>query len=179
MHTRTLTTVAVLAFTLAGVAQAQHREGFWIGFGMGPGWTFNEGPGSVTTKWVSGYLRMGGTASSKVRLGGEALEGSDAELAWRTGTFIAQYFPNGGGDLYVKAGAGLGLVRRRRMVDEDTREVTTKSSYGFTLGMGWELPVGSIGINVGADWMLQTRESVESSSGTHTIWMATIGVVFP
>jgi hypothetical protein len=179
MHIRTLTTVAVLAVTLAGAAQAQHRKGFWIGFGIGPGWTFSYGPNNLTYKWSSAYLRMGGTVSSKVRLGGESLGGSDGEQTWANGTFMAQYFPLGAIDLYAKVGAGLGVVEARRTVDEDTEQVTTKSSFGLTLGTGWEIPVGSVGTNVGVDWMLQTRESLETRSGTHTIWMATVGIVFP
>lgn len=180
MHVRTFAIVTVLAVTLAGVTEAQNRKGFWIGFGLGPGWTFNQGPnGNQTFKWTSAYLRMGGTPSSKLRLGGESLGGSDGSETWANGTFMVQYFPLGGIDVYAKAGAGLGVAELRQTVGEDTEQVTSKSSFGLTLGTGWEVPIGSVGINIGVDWMLQTRQSLEIDSGTHTILMATVGIVFP
>src|SRR5690242_1811191 len=73
--TRFLGAVGVLLLCCAGAASAQHpqhREGFWIGFGFGYGSANGTctGCSSASEGGVTGFLKLGGTLSPNVLLGG-------------------------------------------------------------------------------------------------------------
>ena len=69
---RSTAIVSALLLLGASAASAQHpqtRKGFWIGFGLGYGSLSCTGCSS--TGGVSGYLKLGGTVSPHLLLGGE------------------------------------------------------------------------------------------------------------
>jgi len=72
---RVLAMTCFLALGTAGRAWAQHpqtREGFWIGFGFGYGSLgFSCSGCSGTEGAPSGYLKLGGTLSPNLLIGGE------------------------------------------------------------------------------------------------------------
>ena len=74
---RTWVTWSVTAVLLAGVAtplaaqREVRRHGFWIGFGLGGGWNTTQNVNNQALAGGSGYLRLGGTPSERLLLGGE------------------------------------------------------------------------------------------------------------
>ena len=146
--------VALACVPAAGSAQinipAPHRQGFFLGGGLGYGATRLSCDICVTEGsrigGMSGYLRAGYTVTPVLLLGAEfdAWGGrADPETAADTtvSRFMASFFavgywyPSTRMGLYLKAGAGLVSWR----ADGGT---LTASAMGGTLGAGFEIPVG-------------------------------------
>ena len=75
--TRFLAALGVLLIVTMPALSAQHpqtRQGFWIGFGLGGGSAKVSCTGCTTGRETgfTGFLKMGGTLSPKVLLGGES-----------------------------------------------------------------------------------------------------------
>ena len=77
-----LAALAVLGVSIASAQHPQTRKGFWIGFGFGYGSLSCTGCSS--TGGVSGYLKMGGTVSPHLLLGGESNGWSKSEGGFTT-----------------------------------------------------------------------------------------------
>src|SRR5574342_874795 len=108
---RKLLAVFILCSVAAPVLPAQDpsgarpntREGFWIGFGFGLGSTGADctSCSNDRTSGFSGYLRMGGTVSRHVLLGGEtngwlhSESGVDETLGFAS--FVASIYPSAAG----------------------------------------------------------------------------------
>jgi hypothetical protein len=139
------------------------RAGFWGSFGLGAGgesYDLRDGAGYNDVLYRPTVdLRLGGTVSQSLRLGGEALAWID-DQGDRTETvssflFIAQFYPISTSGLYLKGGAGLG----RNEVDFDDGFGFGVGDTGFAglVGAGWELRVGRrIYINPSVDLVGQT-----------------------
>ena len=143
-------TVAALAVLLACSgnlsAQSMHpntREGFWIGFGGGSGSAGLDCSTCATDRIgaFSGYLRMGGTVSQTLLLGGEAngwfhsQSGVTEDIAYVA--FVALWYPIRTGALYLKAGIG-GMSYR----GDDGIDTLTANAPAGSLGIGYEFRVG-------------------------------------
>ncbi len=130
------------------VVREGNRAGFWGALGIGAGgesFDLRDGAGYNNELYKPTVdLRLGGTVSQNLRLGGEA-------LAWindqgnRTETlssflFVAQYYPMATSGLYLKGGVGLG----RNEVDFNDGFGFGVGDTGFAglLGAGWEVRVG-------------------------------------
>ena len=122
------------------------RAGFWGALGLGAGgesFDLRDGAGYNAELYRPTLsLRLGGTVSRQLRLGGEALAWVNDE-AGRTETlssflFIAQYYPSASSGLYLKGGAGLG----RNAVDFDDGSGVGDTGFAGLLGAGWEVRVG-------------------------------------
>ncbi|CAN5462540.1 hypothetical protein BH24GEM3_BH24GEM3_15260 [soil metagenome] len=137
-------------------ADSPHREGFWIGFGLGPGnsrincdpcdpepldrgdpWTGGNG--------LSGYVAAGAALRPNLMIGGEvnlwARRGGeqdrDATLALLS--FIAQYYPlhrAGLPNLYLKGGLGAGLS-----VLGGGDAMIEGGGWGVQLGTGYDVRI--------------------------------------
>ncbi len=121
------------------------RHGFWGALGVGAGgeaFDLRDGAGysdELYRPTIS--LRLGGTPSRYVRLGGE-LQGWIDDHGRRTESltsvlFITQFYPAPATGLYLKGGLGLG----RRQVDFDGFGIGDTGFAGL-LGAGWEVRVG-------------------------------------
>jgi hypothetical protein len=153
-----LTAAAAAMLLLGGAAGAQEappglvevrsseRHGFWGAFGLGAGgeaFDLRDGAGysgDLYKPTVS--LRLGGTPSRYVRLGGEVL-GWINDQGRRTESltsvlFITQFYPAPATGLYLKGGLGLG----RNEVSFDPGFGIGDTGFAGILGAGWEIRVG-------------------------------------
>ena len=122
------------------------RHGFWGALGVGAGgeaFDLRDGAGysgELYRPTIS--LRLGGTPSRYVRLGGE-LQGWIDDQGSRTESltsllFITQLYPAPATGLYLKGGLGLG----RSEVDFDDGFGIGDTGFAGLVGAGWEVRVG-------------------------------------
>jgi hypothetical protein len=144
--------VILIATLLAGWSSAAHaqstrrpntREGFWIGFGLGDGSAGTDCSSCSNDRFggLSGYLRLGGTLSRKVLLGGESnvwvhsSGGVDESIGF--GSFVVLWYPSATGALYLKFGLGGMTYRADDGVDE-----LTATAPSASIGVGYEIRMG-------------------------------------
>jgi hypothetical protein len=122
------------------------RGGFWGALGVGAGgeaFDLRDGLGySEQLYRPTVSLRLGGTPSRYVRLGGEILGWID-DQGNRTESitsilFISQFYPVPAAGLYLKGGLGLG----RNQVDFNDGFGVGDTGFAGLLGAGWEVRVG-------------------------------------
>jgi hypothetical protein len=139
------------------------RHGFWFAAGVGAGGESND----VLAGW--GYsrlfyqptvsIRLGGTVSPHLRLGGEVLswindEGNAVESV-SSALFVAQLYPLGQAGFYLKAGAGIG----RNAVDFDYGYNIGDTGFAGLVGAGYELRLGHrVFLNPAVDLVGQTYD---------------------
>ncbi|HXL10977.1 MAG TPA: autotransporter outer membrane beta-barrel domain-containing protein [Gemmatimonadales bacterium] len=129
----------------ASVARAQYpqrREGFWIGFGLGYGsanitcGTCGSGP---RTGGVTAFLKLGGTPSRNVLIGG-AINGwshSSGDTTETMGNVTASlyYYPAASG-FFLTGGLGFSDY------SVNTTPSIRGTGWGFTAGAGYDIRVG-------------------------------------
>lgn len=142
-----LVAALALALTPGGALQAQtgtgpSREGFWWGFGVGYAAprVFCDICDSNRRASVSAGVRMGGTVSPGLLLGGE-LNGwtrSNGPVGEYMGTLggLLYWYPNPAGSFYLKA--GLSYVAYRI---DDGQDAITSSGFGPQVGAGYEIGI--------------------------------------
>jgi Outer membrane protein beta-barrel domain len=138
----------------------EHR-GFWIGFGAGGGMNFADfAEGSRAG--VGGYVRLGGTVSPKILLGGEA-SGWGRDIGGGTfsesgGMAVVLFYPAGPG-AFLKAGAGFAGWAVSTSVGSTTT-TTTAGGFAGTLGIGYDLRIGTnLFLTPNLDFLYHTLES--------------------
>lgn len=140
-----LTSLALLLIaTLAAPVQAQGnpqtREGFFISFGFGFG-SLGCDDCDERESGGNGYLRMGGTLSQRLLIGGEVNGWSktqgDATLTVGNVGPVLIFYPSANGGFFLKA--GLGLANASLELGSVTVE---ESGVGLTLGLGFDARVG-------------------------------------
>lgn len=189
---RTILAVAV-TFTLAAPsALAQDRgprehRGFWIGFGFGGGWNVSEGLDGESLAGGAAFLRMGGTLSQQILIGGEVIgwgrEIDGADLGRGNATFTVMYYPSINGGLYVKGGVGfaeLTNVSEIRVAGIQVTTVTTsKGGFGTTLGVGYDIRLArNFYLSPTVDWLFQVFEETPSGTSTNNIILLTVGATW-
>ena len=138
--------VALLALAGTTAARAQHpqvRKGFWIGFGFGFGslGLTCDGCSSLDRQsGLSGFLKMGGTVSDKLLLGGES-NGWTKTVQGQTITtgnvsFTAYYYPSPANGFFLRGGLGFADYK------EEGSDATV--GFGATLGLGYDIRVGTM-----------------------------------
>ena len=126
-------------------AKANTRQGFWIGFGFGPGSTGVDCTScdDARVNGFTGYLRMGGTLSHKWLLGGESsawvrsANGTDEDMEFAS--LVAMWYPSETGAFYLKFGIG-GMTFASK--DSISGDELTATAGSFTVGVGYEFRVG-------------------------------------
>ncbi len=126
-----------------------HREGFWIGVGLGYGSASMpcfQCPGDGSG--VTAVLRMGGTVSRRLRVGGEvnawspARGGSYNDMfapeAYTVGdvSVVALLYPSATGTFFLKGGAGIVEFEENTVVHDQ------RSEAGVSIGLGIDLYLG-------------------------------------
>lgn len=171
---RAIALVTALALTDASAVSAQGhpqtRKGFWIGFGFGYGSLGLDGA-SDREGAASGYLRMGGTPSPKVLLGGEVNAWTKDNVAGNTLTvgnasFTAYYYPNPESGLSLYAGVGTAT--------HQVEGFDAQTGFGFTLGAAYDIRVGA---NTSLVPVLNFNWGSISDRGQNVIQLA-VGVTF-
>jgi hypothetical protein len=140
---------ALLALAVANSAsgqQAEARQGFWIGGGLGYGSLGCDGCDRLGG--VSGYLKLGGTLRENVLLGVEVNGWAKSEFG-QTMTMgnmsgAAYWYPMSNGGLFLKAGLGYSVV------DDG---FTSETGLGLLGGLGYDIRVGpNLSVTPVANW---------------------------
>jgi hypothetical protein len=130
------------AQTLVAQGLPNTRQGFWIGFGLGPGSIGTDcfSCSSERTTGASGYLRLGGTVSPSILIGGEsngwARSESGVDESMGFASAVLYWYPSRSGALYLKVGFG-GMSYK---VNDGPDEITATAGAG-TVGIGYEFRV--------------------------------------
>ena len=140
---------AVLAVLVAGSAsaqQAQTRQGFWIGGGLGYGSLGCEGCDRVGAP--SGYLKLGGTIRQNILLGVETNGWTKSELGARLTmgnvSGAIYWYPMVSNGLFVKAGAGYSVL---------DNSFSSTSGFGMLAGLGYDVRVSrNLSVSPVANW---------------------------
>ena len=149
---------AFLAILLAGSAsaqQAQTRQGFWIGGGMGYGSLGLGCEGCVDvgrTGGISGYAKLGGTLRSNVLLGlevnGWTKSEAGATVTLGNASAAAYWYPMATNGLFIKGGAGYSALNA-----DDGSTSATDSGFGILGGVGYDIRAGrNLSITPVANW---------------------------
>ncbi len=104
---------AIVTLGLASPADAQRtavHDGFWISFGFGGGSAFGDVAFDGDSKFGgAGFLRMGGSPSQQLLIGGELIgwgtSVDDVDIGRGALMFTALYYPSPAGGFYLKGGA--------------------------------------------------------------------------
>ena len=146
---------AALLATTASAQQAQARQGFWIGGGMGYGSMGLKCDGCATVDrqgGPSGYIKFGGTLRENILLGVEMNGWTKSEglATVRMGNFsgAAYWYPMPTAGLFVKGGVGYSVLN----VDDGTNSAND-SGLGLLGGLGYDIRVGrNLSITPVANW---------------------------
>jgi hypothetical protein len=139
----TIAFLAVVAATPLAAQRPNTRDGFWLSLGAGYGSVGTDCPSCSTdrTGGSAAYLRLGGTLSPIVQLGGESngwfhsAGGVDETLGFAS--FIANIYPSRTGAFFLKIGIG-GMSYRA----DDGVSVLTATAPSGSLGAGYDIRVG-------------------------------------
>lgn len=125
---------------------AQHpqvREGFWIGFGFGGGsakFDCDSCASSNSEDGFAGFLKMGGTVSPHVLIGGESNGWTKEEggVTTNVGNVSATiyYYPKATGGFFLRGGFGFAAYSA-----SGGGSKLTGAGLGFTLGLGYDFRV--------------------------------------
>jgi hypothetical protein len=137
--------LAVLAPLPAAAQRVAVHEGFWISFGLGGGWADDD----VFDGMEPGFgmhLRMGGSPSQRLLVGGEVIgwlatdDGTSTDVFRGQVQVIGLYYPSDSGGLFLKG--GVGFASREVDTSLSGSDLTlTRDSEGFGVdgGIGWDL----------------------------------------
>ena len=143
---RCLLVLAALAVALAPAAPAQGhpqtRQGFWIGFGLGYGsLSFSCSGCSGSEGGLSGYLKLGGTLSPKLLIGGETNGWSKSQgggtLTASNASATVYFYPSATGGLFLRGGLGFAALTASAGGSS-----ATESGVGAVFGAGYDIRVG-------------------------------------
>lgn len=151
---------------------APHRGGFWLAGGLGGGL---EETGEVG---VGASLRMGGTLSQHLLLGGElqsfvrdaTIAGEEGTVSRATLTASLFVYPSVASGVFVKGGLGFGFVEREIPVIGGTISTREDGAAG-TLEVGYDLPLGdgNLYLTPTFDVMLQGFDGLETVDSVYTL----------
>lgn len=187
--------LAVLGALTLGVARqaaAQHpqtREGFWIGFGFGYGTasltndTIRAVGGGSRESGATGFLKLGGTLSKSVLLGGEvnAWVKSDSGVTAELGNVSAAvyFYPAPANGFFLKGGVGFASTRFHNS------GTATASGFGFLAGVGYDVRVGrNISLTpvanfyFGSDGDLKENGTTLDTGYRHNVFDFGLGITF-
>jgi hypothetical protein len=142
--------VTALLGTLASAGHSQHpqvRKGFWIGFGLGYGSGRTSSTviaGSEGTGGGTGFLKMGGTLSQKVLLGGESnvlvrpnVVGTDRAVLQGNTSLAVYFYPAATAGFFMKGGVGFS-----NYLQSNLDVFLEGSGWGLLAGVGYDIRVG-------------------------------------
>ena len=138
--------IALGLVSTAGGQQAQTRQGFWIGGGLGYGSLGCYGCDRL--QGPSGYLKLGGTLRQNLLLGVEMNGWTKSEFGQRMTmgnmSGAAYWYPRTTDGLFFKAGLGYSVLD-----DGFSRE----TAFGLLGGLGYDIRIGqNVSITPIANW---------------------------
>ncbi|MFL5403992.1 MAG: outer membrane beta-barrel protein [Gemmatimonadales bacterium] len=138
---------ALLALALATTAnaqQAQTRQGFWIGGGLGYGSLGLSCSGCADVGregGLSGYAKLGGTLRQNILLGVEMNGWTKSEgggsVTMGNLSGAAYWYPMPTNGLFIKAGAGYANLRA-----DDGVTTASDGGFGWLAGAGYDIRMG-------------------------------------
>lgn len=168
-------------------AQSHQHKGFWLGFGLGPGVNLSDGLDGKSLWGGNGYVRLGGTPSQRLLLGGEAIgwtvDYRHVTLSRGNVHFVALFYPNPRSGLYLKGGIGGASIARSTRSGGSTTK-TTKEGFGAGLGLGYEFQVGrNLYLVPASDLLLQLFEKDNDPvlgriPGSNTLLLFSLGLTW-
>lgn len=167
----------VLGVSIASAQHPQTRKGFWIGFGVGwgsYGISCSSCSGLGREGSYTGYLKMGGTVSPHLLLGGESIAWSKTESGATVTagnlTLSGYYYPQPASGLFLSAGVGFSRVEA-----SSGGSSSGNTGPGFTIGAGYDIRVGTnLSITPTGNWVYGHPESGFS----HNFFQFGVGVTF-
>lgn len=175
----------VVLSIVATPGHAQRREprhdGFWVAFGLGAGSNLTEGYDDGRLGGA-GYVRLGGTVSPMLLIGGEA-------MGWvreQNGTTVSQgnltasvlLYPVRRG-LYLKGGLGFASWSQASRPAANTTVTITEGGFGTTLGGGYDLQIGNnLFLTPSLDFLLQVVDSEAFTATTGYLVLFTLGLTW-
>ena len=135
-----VTLLAVLSTSTSAQANPQTREGFFISFGFGAGSLGCEDCDN-RENGVNFFLRMGGTLSQRLLIGGEVNGWTKSEdnttLTVSNVGPVLLFYPNAQGGFFLKGGLGLATTELESRLGR-----IKENGVGLTLGLGYDARVG-------------------------------------
>lgn len=182
--------VALCLLVLNGWAVAQDRhehKGFWIGFGLGGGVNVSEGLDSERLVGGAAYLRMGGTPSQRVLIGGEGVgwgaAQSDEVVSRSNGMFIVMFYPSENGGFFLKGGVG-GASVSRVVVNGTRTTVEAQGGLGTSAGLAFDARLGrNLYLTPAAEWIFQVFDGdniafLGNVPNTNSLLIFTLGLTW-
>jgi len=184
--------LAVALFVVAGPAAAQRpqvRHGFWIGFGFGygsaslscgSGCAFND---AAKGGGGTGFLKLGGTLSPKVLLGGDITvwvkDVSGTTESAGNVSFAAYFYPAPASGFFLKGGAGFGSFMLRDGGSAEANGVGLVAGLGYDIRVGRNISITPVGnFYFGSDGDLKDSGTVLIPSVKHTVFDLGLGITF-
>jgi hypothetical protein len=141
--------------TSAFAQQAQTRQGFWVGGGMGYGSLGLSCDGCADVGREGGlsmYAKLGGTLRQNILLGVETNGWTKSEAGGRVTmgnlSGAAYWYPMPTQGLFIKAGAGYSIL-----TVDDGISTADDSGFGVLGGVGYDVRVGrNLSITPVANW---------------------------
>jgi hypothetical protein len=149
----------------------------WFSGGVGGGWNFTGTPQNPDPRagW-GGYVRIGGTLSPYLLLGGETewwlRDETESVRESRVNlTFSGLYYPWLDHGFYVRL--GVGGAGAEFIVSGSSN--TWETGWGVTLGTGYDITLGkAVSLTPNVDFLFQRVFDTNT-----TIVMFTLGITFP
>jgi hypothetical protein len=174
----------IASFHLAAPAAAQEtparHQGFWVGFGLGAGSNLTDGYDDARLGG-SGYVRLGGTVTQRLLVGGEALgwartqDGSTISQGNVTATLLVYPARQG---LFLKGGLGFASWSQAS-TSGNTTITTTEGGFGATVGGGYDVRLGrNLFLTPNVDFLLQAVDSEAFANTTGYLVLFTLGLTW-
>lgn len=186
-----LLTLALGAGDSPAAAQEEgaRRAGLWLSGGLGGGWNVSDGLDDERLGGISVFLRVGGTPSRHLRLGGELMDWSDdldTEGLERSSALVSlAYYPWATGGFFVRGGLGIAAVEVERTIPlrglsgrgtGTLRLVEEPIGFGSDLGVGYDIPLGGrLHLSPNVDWYFQAFDAPPDLTGTNHLLLFTLG----
>ena len=160
-------------------SSVQRPEGFWLSGGIG---VRMDPWGEQVQPQALGYtivLRVGGTLSERIRLGGELIHWTaspDGLKSVRENTTVsALFYPLDEVNGFVKAGMGLSVIHADVAVDGSPPVGITTEGFAVTPGIGIDIPVSrAVMLTPSLDWLLSIGHP--RGRGTSSIMVFSAGL---
>ncbi|MFC1530635.1 outer membrane beta-barrel protein [Gemmatimonadota bacterium] len=144
------TAILLLAAAPADAQRTANHEGFWISFGFGAGTALGDDAFDGDSKFGgAGFLRMGGSPSQQLLIGGEMIgwgtDQDNVQIGRAALMFTALYYPSPKGGFYLKGGAGFAGRSAEWQISLDGRTYTTRDDQGgigLGAGLGYDIQLG-------------------------------------
>ena len=181
-----LCVVLVTSSTALWAQRPQTREGFWIGFGFGYGSfdvSCDDCPDIDREGSATGFIKLGGTLSPKLLLGGEVTAWVKSESGYDmvagNVSAVLYFYPVVTSGLFLKGGLGYSNYRESNEFDGSF------NGFGVVAGIGYDIRVGgNISITPNLDFAfggggdLDVDGLGELTGWTQNLFQLALGVTF-